>query len=195
MGLKHSYKLLQPDPADTTIVGATKWNADHYFLDASEAPIGAVGDLPYRGTDGLVTLLSGAQGVLTSAGSGNVPAWSMSPVLTTVTAGTFGSTATSGTLVSNDPQTVLNDGIVALGDDTIRGFLFVINSTSGAQALFTLNGAGHAAVEVADPAGIYTVTAGSASSINVYWSAGNNRYELENKRGVSVTLRLVRIGI
>lgn len=84
MGMKHLFKSTKPDPVDTTLVGATKWNADHYFLDASEAPIGALGDLPYRGTDGLVTLLSGAQGILASAGSGNVPAYTMTPVLTSV---------------------------------------------------------------------------------------------------------------
>lgn len=531
MGLKHAFKSLKADPVDTTKVGATKWNADHYFLDSSEAAIGAMGDLPYRGTSGLVTLLAGAQGVLTSAGSGNVPAWSMSPTLTNVTvtgsldaiaypfirvsylgdsivnqplptwpdylatyhpyfaksgnatnfgisgarasalvtgyaAGAhtnrptrtiddgwfflqaggndisdgvsaatvygyltslwasaradgykvvamtvmpraswgsgsaaivlalnklilsdttlydycvradlvlndpnnalwfydtthptelgaamiaqtvamvlntrpwilspsaaggvvtpaaadlllnpsggnvsigpspvrgstgpldrltingvvsgggvtrlglnydaslrnirgvlghggnsqginsvgglqiaaqgaanaangsgninffttesnaadnetdasyvhraaitsaglrtvgatsgFGSARATGTLLTNDSQIVNNDAVIALGTDAVRGFLFVINHTSGAQGLFTLNGTGNAAVEVSDPAGIYTVTAGSSSSINVYWSSGNSRYELENKRGAPVTISLIRIGV
>lgn len=84
-GMRHAYKSAKADPVDTTLVGATKWNDRHYFYeDDGSTASGTLGDLLYRGTDGLVTLLTGAQGVLTSAGSGNVAAWSMSPVLTSV---------------------------------------------------------------------------------------------------------------
>lgn len=109
--------------------------------------------------------------------------------------GVFGGSRGSGTLVTNDAQVVAVDEVISLGTDAVRGFLFVINHTNGAQALFTLNGIGAAAVEVIDPAGIYTAVADSATSINVYWSAGNARYELQNKRADAVTVSLIRIGV
>jgi len=347
MGLKHNYKSVKADPADSSIIGATKWNADHYFLDSSENPVGALGDLAYRGTDGLVSLVTGAQGLLFSAGSGNVPAYTMTPSITHVTIthyvyrttpasdgqpsflvgrnaaddailpilnltsgdemilgddGTFpgasvipriilksgaagfgylafggstssfsmiksggatvafrladdsghasitcgaitvGSTAISetdiakidgitngtaaaskalvadsnidiagirnvtltgaysatnatGTVLGNTSQVVANDAVISLGSDAVRGFVFVINHTDASQALFTLNGTGNAVGEVSYSASIYSITAGTSSRINIYWSAGNNRYELQNKRGSSVTISLIRIGI
>lgn len=115
--------------------------------------------------------------------------------ITTPQLGVFGGSAVTGTLVTNDSQVIADSAVISLGTDAVRGFLFIINHTNGAQALFTLNGTGNAAVEISDPAGIYTVTAGTSSSINVYWSAANSRYELENKRGVSITLSLIRLGV
>lgn len=89
-GMRHAYKSTKSDPVDTTLIGATKWNDRHYMLeDDGTTASGAQGDLMYRGTAGLVTLLTGAQGVLTSAGSGNTPAWSMSPTLTSPTVTTI----------------------------------------------------------------------------------------------------------
>lgn len=143
MGLKHAFKSEKPDPADSTIIGATKWNDDHYFLDASETPIGAVGDLAYRGTDGLVTLLTGAQGVLTSAGAGNVPAWSMAPGLTSLTASAFvavgspvassGSVrlANTGSVVGRNAANTADVMMIQIksdGDVTIRGIWNVDSS-------------------------------------------------------------------
>lgn len=99
-GMRHAKKSTKPDPVDTSLVGATNWNDRHYFLeDDGSTASGALGDLPYRGASGLVTLLTGAQGVLTSAGSGSVPAWSMTPTLTglTVTTITIGAVTIDAT--------------------------------------------------------------------------------------------------
>lgn len=86
MGLKHLFASPAAASSNPALVDGPNWNDDHYFLDAAHAPIGAVGDLPYRGTDGLLTLLAGAQGLLQSAGSGQVPAYTMHPTVTTLTA-------------------------------------------------------------------------------------------------------------
>lgn len=109
-GMRHSYKSLKADPVDTTLIGATKWNERHYFLeDDGSTASGNLGDLPYRGTAGLVTLLTGAQGVLTSAGVGNVPAWTMSPSITNLTL------ATAGVLAWSTDVNLIRTGADQLG--------------------------------------------------------------------------------
>lgn len=64
-------------------------------------------------------------------------------------------------------------------------FLVVIGATAGDRNIggMFLRGSAQAVYEVFDPQGEFSNTAGTASSINIYWSAGNARYELENKRG------------
>lgn len=168
-GMRHAYKSAKPDPVDTTLVGATKWNAAHYFLeDDGVTASGTLGDLLYRGTGGLITLLTGAQGVLTSAGSGNVPAWSMSPTLTSPTVTTIiigavtidatdaakidgitnGTTAASKALVTdaNGAMSILRTASLRLG-------------TSGSETTVTATGA-----EINTLAGVTagTVTASKA---------------------------------
>lgn len=237
-GMRHAYKSTKTDPVDTTLVGATKWNDRHYFLeDDGTTASGTLGDLSYRGASGLITLLTGAQGVLTSAGSGNVPAWSMTPTLTTLTvtgalgagatslgghltftgafnigdgAGNspvnihaetlmsspqYGGPATTGTLVTNDSGSWVDTEAKSLGGNTTRGFLFIEVTEDDAGAIFRLNGDANSVSEVSDPAGIFSGVAGTGSSINIYWSAGNSRYELQNNRGATRAIRLVRIGV
>lgn len=190
MGMKHAYKSLKADPADSTIIGATKWNDDHYFLDSSGVAIGAVGDLSYRGASGLVTLLSGAQGILYSAGSGNVPAWSMTPTLTgltvtTITVGavvidatdagkidgiTNGTTAASKALVTdaNGAMSILRTASLRLG-------------TSGAETTVTATGA-----EINTLAG---VTAGTATASKALVVDANK--DLATLRNLTISGNLV----
>ena len=77
MGLKHAYKSLKTDPTDPTIIGATKWNDDHYYVDGAGAPVGNVGALLLAGAAGALTHLNSvaAGQVLTSAGVGALPVW------------------------------------------------------------------------------------------------------------------------
>lgn len=76
--------------------------------------------------------------------------------------------------------------------DTPEPFAWVlIKASDNAPAIYVLDGLGHTTYEVSDPAGVYTATAGSASSYNVYWSSTNNRYELENKGGATRTFSLL----
>lgn len=83
---------------------------------------------------------------------------------------------------------VVANNAVAQLLDTADPFAFcIIMSTEGAGAFYECRGGIHGTAEVADWASIYSPTAGTASSNNVYWSAGNARYELENKRGSTFT--------
>jgi hypothetical protein len=77
MGLKHFFHSVKADPADPTIIGATKWNDDHYYVDGAGAPVGNVGALLLAGAAGALTHLNSvaAGSVLTSAGVGALPVW------------------------------------------------------------------------------------------------------------------------
>jgi hypothetical protein len=94
MGLKHAFKSLKTDPTDPTIIGATKWNDDHYYVDGAGAPIGNVGAVLLAGAAGALTHLNSvaAGQVLTSAGVGALPVWAAAatvPAALTVNTLTF----------------------------------------------------------------------------------------------------------
>lgn len=95
--------------------------------------------------------------------------------------------------LNGPPITVANNGVIPLGTDTMVGQLFIVDSEGG-TARFLIRGTTHATIEKEDDFGIYSITATTGSSVNIYWSAGNNRYELENKRGGSRTYTLTFIG-
>lgn len=154
--------------------------------------------------------------------SGASPAWSASPALgTSLAVGTspaltgdvrmrsgFTLNANNnagladGTVLSTDAVdktglggstiSVANNGVISLGA-TMNGFLIV--QTANYSAMLAPRGAVHAITIVSDPTGSFTTTAGSASLVNVYWSAGNSRYELQNKTGVTISAILVVLGV
>lgn len=94
-----------------------------------------------------------------------------------------------------DQITLADAATSALGTGAItEGFLMVFSDEDNASAMFDIRGGSGAVTEVLDPQTLYTITAATAASINVYWSAGNSRYEIENKRGGSRTFRLIMFG-
>jgi Kef-type K+ transport system membrane component KefB len=84
-------------------------------------------------------------------------------------------------------QSIANNTAVALG---MANFGFALIAAGGAVAMYAINGTLHTTTEVFDPSGVFSGAAGTASSWNVYWSAANNRYELENRRGSTATARI-----
>lgn len=99
------------------------------------------------------------------------------------------------TRITNDPQSVANTGVISLGADTTNlGYLVVTNS-GNICALFMLQGTNRNVAEINDAAGQFSVTAGTGSSTNVYWSSGNSRYELQNNTGGTLSYRLIRLGV
>jgi hypothetical protein len=65
----------------------------------------------------------------------------------------------------------------------VQALAFIVCQDDGHAAIYHLAGAANLVYELADPAATFTATAGTAASNNVYWSAGNARYEIENRRG------------
>lgn len=90
---------------------------------------------------------------------------------------------------------LVDTGVLVLGTNAIQGFLFALNVTDGHYALFALHGGLNDTTELMDTHGDFTKTVGTASSINIYWSSGNTRYELQNNTGVTKDIRLLMIGI
>lgn len=80
--------------------------------------------------------------------------------------------------------TVPNGGVIGLGPNTMAGMLTVVDSEY-LSAIFSPRGVYKTVSEVADPVGVFSAVAGTASMTNVYWSAANSRYELQNNRGAS----------
>lgn len=89
--------------------------------------------------------------------------------------------------------TVANDGVAELGTTQMAGFIDIV-SNSGECARFQLNGTNNTTAEVNDTQGVFSVTQGTASSINIYWNAGSSTYRLENKRGGSRNFRILHSG-
>ena len=74
------------------------------------------------------------------------------------------------------------------------GGIIVITTSIGQQAIYMLNGTNNTTTEIADPSGFYTTTAGNAGTINIYWSAGNSRYELQNNVASTVVFKITYLG-
>lgn len=86
-----------------------------------------------------------------------------------------------------------NSATAGLGTNTMAGILTVVDS-EGFSAQFNIRGTNITTSEITDPVGVFSPTAGTASSTNVYWSAGNSRYEIQNLRGVSRKYKLIFVG-
>lgn len=108
---------------------------------------------------------------------------------TSVTNPSYGTAA-----ANNGYELTLADAAVAsLGPIETAGMLTVIDSEYF-SAIFNLRGTNATTSEVSDPVGVYSASSGTASSTNVYWSAGNNRYEIQNLRGATRRYKIVLSG-
>ena len=83
--------------------------------------------------------------------------------------------------------TVANNAVAQLLDVASAYTMCMIFATDASAATYFTRSGVHDTQEINDWAAVYSVTAGTASSTNIYWSAGNSRYELENKRGLTLT--------
>lgn len=97
------------------------------------------------------------------------------------------------TTLGSSVKVLAVDAVLGIGSATTTG-LFVVTSRNNSTALYTLNGSNNTTTEIADPSGLYSVTAGNAGTLNIYWSAGNSRYEIQNKIGSEQTIQFLRIG-
>ncbi len=103
-----------------------------------------------------------------------------------------GNSADSGQVFMRDSGSIADNGTVNLtigGITNVHGLLLVLDSQE-TMAAFALAGSAHLTSELFDPFAGYSVTAGTDPGINVYWSAGNSRYELENRVGSAATFQL-----
>ena len=108
------------------------------------------------------------------------------------------STGTSKTsimdsMLQSTPQTMSTDTILPIGRLGTTGFIFVAISL-GVNAIYAFQSATPSMVEVFDNQSWFTPTKDSAGMINLYWSATNNQFEIQNKRAETFTVNWFRIG-
>ncbi len=100
---------------------------------------------------------------------------------------------TVGGAISEYTVDIPNNTVAPIAGTGACGTLFVTDS-EGLNAIFALKGTYHATAEISDPWGVFSNSAGSASTTNVYWSTANSQYEIENKRGVDRKYKITLIG-
>lgn len=74
------------------------------------------------------------------------------------------------------------------------GIIFVECTNDLALAIYTVTAAGQTTQEMADPSNVFSPTAGTGNSNNIYWSVGNARYEIQNTRAGPRTYRIFHFG-
>ena len=85
------------------------------------------------------------------------------------------------------------DAVLGIGSLSTTG-LFVVTSRNNSTALYSLNGPAVTTTEISDTSGLYSPTAGNVGTLNIYWSAGNSRFEIQNKIGSEQTIQFLRAG-
>jgi len=130
-------------------------------------------------------LLAIAGGLTNAAGDIQIPG--------STSDGIRGSDATAGkirfrSVVVNDTANAQLAWATGTG---IAARAWILSVEDASVFSFNIRGTAAATTEVDDPQGIATGTATTASSVNVYWSGGNNRYEIENRRGGARTFRIM----
>jgi hypothetical protein len=85
------------------------------------------------------------------------------------------------------------DGVHKLGGPNQLGVV-AIAVTTGNSALFAFKGAAGSVVIISDPDSAFTTTKNTGSKMNVYWDAGNNQYEIQNKLAGPIEVYVQRFG-
>jgi len=102
-----------------------------------------------------------------------------------------------GFIMAGGTTTIANDASVGLttvisgAPASMNGIVFIVNASTGQSAIYYMSGGNNTAVEMSDPANVFSPTSGTASSSNFYYSSG---YGLQNKTGSNKTYFLVYIG-
>jgi hypothetical protein len=86
-------------------------------------------------------------------------------------------------------QSVADDGVLQL--PKYVGGLLVVRSTNDVGIFLLDTGT---VTSLHDPNSAFSVAASTSSKVNVYWSSGNNRFELENKSGGSREISVTYLG-
>ena len=76
----------------------------------------------------------------------------------------------------------LANNAVSQYDQAMCG-IWTIVTDEGNVGTFGIRGANHVVDVISDAAGVFSNTGGAGAKTNVFWSAGNSAYEIENKRG------------
>jgi len=80
-------------------------------------------------------------------------------------------------------------------DNKPHGLMFVTaeSNPAGSEsvAIYAILGAANVTQEISDGSGLFSITKGTASSINIYYEAGSADYRIENKTGATVNFEIM----
>lgn len=171
-------KLLDLQVGGSSKFSVTKGGAGAFALGVEAANYSTLAGGYYLFSNG-TNFTSSANGVVRTANNGS--------------SNTFDLTLSDwGTTLTGESISVANTATISLGT-TPNGVLYITTS-SNTVGIYQLRGADQLVVEISDPQGAFTGASGGVGSTNIYWSAGNARYELQNNVGGTVSYRLVLIG-
>lgn len=108
-------------------------------------------------------------------------------------------------VTTNIPNEIHNSAIASEGVSLATGAtmnlgvsgascIICVTFSSGTPAIYSLNGTANTTTEISDSSGAYTTTAGNAGTVNIYWSAGNSRYELQNNIAATRVFKVTYLG-
>lgn len=103
--------------------------------------------------------------------------------------GYFTSSTATGTLVTNDAQTMADTAVLTLAN-SLKGFYIISEANNSWNAIIEVRGS--SAAEVTDLQNKFSTTVGTASSINLYYDV--NTFKLQNLTGGSIAVRMIRLG-
>jgi hypothetical protein len=86
-------------------------------------------------------------------------------------------------------KTVADAGVLQLSKYV--GGLLIVRSTDNVGVFLLDTGT---VTELHDPDGAFSVASGTSSKVNVYWSSGNSRFEIQNNAGGSRDLNITYVG-
>lgn len=96
-------------------------------------------------------------------------------------------------VLSSTSASLTTGSLLGIGPSGMTAVI-MIASSEGVVAIYALNGTNNTTAEISDPSGFFSVTSGTPTSNNIYWSAGNSRYELQNNRGLTARYVIVPLG-
>ena len=98
--------------------------------------------------------------------------------------------------VASSTVNVATDGVLNIGTSTQISIVLVSVNGGGirSSAIYMLRGAAGTVGEISDIDNNFSPTKDNASTINIYWDAGNARYEVQNKTASTVAVYVQRFG-
>lgn len=106
-------------------------------------------------------------------------------------AGTSSGNQVSDVYHQGSPVSLAVSGTAVIAANNFTGIIFV-STSEDVSAIYNLLGPTNGVNEIADPNGFFTNVKGTASSVNIYYEAGN--YMVQNNRPASITVSIYRIG-
>lgn len=103
----------------------------------------------------------------------------------------FSSDTTAGTVLTHARQSMADNGVIILGDNTTLGLLAVTIEETGSVCFFTVNGLAETTGKLT---GAVCNTAAGGTTFNVYWDAVDARYEAENSVGAARDVQFIWLG-